>query len=72
MPKRIVRPLLLAVILVISFSVFGCAVGFRDPYPDYYGYPHYGPDYPHFYEYPRQGGHEREEHREHEHEEHGR
>ncbi len=72
MKRRIVRPLILTIMLIISFSVFGCAVGVGYPYHDYYypdyDYPYYGPS-PHFYEHPGYGGHEREEHRGNEHHE---
>ncbi len=72
MRKEIVRPLILAIILVISFSLFGCAVAVRDPYypyPDVYAYPYY-PSYPYYPYYYHPHYWEHEHHWEHEHGEH--
>lgn len=75
MKNRIIRPLIMTIILVVYFSMLGCAVGVGERYPNYYGpdydYPYYGPSPypPRFYEHNR-SGHEHEEHRDQKHEEH--
>lgn len=74
MKRGIVRLSLMIIILFISFSLIGCAVGIREPYPTYYG-----PDYDYSYDglypyaprYEHPGHREHEEQRNHEHEEHG-